>query len=118
MHHALVSNITKITIAKNACGLEKLHRADVFRILRDTITNSGVAIQLISKTEPDTMRKQSSRKRGHYAQNEDDNYTNELILVRDDLGNDFNRDTESCNLACSKQSIVLKPKQKNDDLTD
>ena len=46
--HALLNNITKISMPKIGCGLDKLQWTDVFKLIQDTFTYSGIQIQIIS----------------------------------------------------------------------
>ena len=49
--HALVNNITKISMPKIGCGLDKFQWTDVFKLIQDTFTYSGIQIQIITKKE-------------------------------------------------------------------
>ena len=42
--HALLNNITKISMLKIGCGLDKLQWTDVFKLIQDTFTYSGIQI--------------------------------------------------------------------------
>ena len=55
--HALLNNITTISMPKIGCGLSKLQWTDVFKLLQDTFTYSGIQIQIITKRETDSIRR-------------------------------------------------------------
>ena len=75
--HALLNNITRISMAKVGCGPDKLQWIDVFKLIQDTFTYSGIQIQIITKRETDSMRRNPSSNNEHYVKNEVENYTNE-----------------------------------------
>ena len=54
----------------------------------------------------------------HYVENEVENYTTEWTKERDELEIDFTRDSKSCQLPCTEQFPILRPKQLNDELID
>ena len=116
--HALLNNITKILLPKIGCGLDILQWTDVFKLIQDTFTYSGIQIQIINKRETDSIRRNPSPNNEHYAENEKENYTNEWTKERDELETDFTRDSKSCQPPCTKQFPILWPKQLDDDLID
>ena len=116
--HALLNNITTISIPKIGCGLDKLPWTDVFKLIQDTFTYSGIQIQIITKRETDSIRSNPSTNNEHYAENEVENYTNEWTKERDELETDFTRDYKSCQPPCTEQFPILRPKQLNGDLID
>ena len=75
--HALLNNITTISMPKIGYGQDKLQWTDVFKLLQDTFTFSGIQIEIITKRETDSMRRNPSFNNEHYAENEVENYTNE-----------------------------------------
>ena len=116
--HALLDNITKITIPKTGCRLDILQWTDVFKLIQDTFTYSGIQIQIITKKETDSIRRNPSSNNEHCVENDVENYTNEWTKERDELEIDFTRDSESCQPPCTEQFPILGPKQLNDDLID
>ena len=42
--HALLNNMNTISMPKVGCGLDKLQWTDVFRLIQDTFTYSGIQI--------------------------------------------------------------------------
>ena len=58
--HALLNNVTKISMPKIGCGLDKLQWTDVLKLIQDTFTYSGIQIQIITKRETDSLRRNSS----------------------------------------------------------
>ena len=54
--HAPLNHITKISLPKIRFGLDKLQWTDVFKIIQDTFTYSGIQIQIITKGETDSIR--------------------------------------------------------------
>ena len=68
--HALLENIIKILKPKIGCGLDKLQWTDVSKLLQDTFTYSGIQIQIITKRETHSMRRNSSSNNEHYVENE------------------------------------------------
>ena len=105
--HALLNNITKISNPKIACGLDKLQWTDVFKLLQDTFTYSGIQVQIITKRETDSIRRNPSPNNQHYVENEVENYTNEWTKERDELETGFTRDSESCQPPCAEQFFIL-----------
>ena len=116
--HALLNNITKISMPKIACGLDKLQWTHVFKLLQDTFTYSGIQIQIITKGETDSIRRNPSPNSEHYVENELESYTNEWTKERDELESDFTRDSKSCQPPCAEHFPILRSKQLNDDLID
>ena len=116
--HALLNNITKLLMPKIGCGLDKLQWTDVFKLLQDTFTYSGVQIQIVTKRETDSKRRNPSSSNKHYVENEVENYTNERTKEGDELETDFTRDSKSCQPPCAEQFPILRSKQLNDDLID
>ena len=116
--HALLNNITKNSMPKIGCGLDKLQWTDVFKLLQDTFTYSGIQIQIISKRETDSIKRNPSPNSEHYVENEIENYTNEWSKERDELVTDFTRDSKSCQPPCTEQIPTLRSKQLNDDPID
>ena len=114
--HALVNNVTKISMPKFGCGLDRLQWTDVFKLIRDTFTYSGIQIQIITKRETDPRRRNPSSNIEHYVEDEVENYTNEWTKERNELETDFTRDSKSCQAPCTEQFPILRPQQLNDDL--
>ena len=75
--HALLNIVTKISMPKIGCGLDKLQWTDVFKLIQDTFTYSGIQIQIITKRETDSIRRNPSPNNEHYVEIEVENYTNE-----------------------------------------
>ena len=103
---------------KIGCGLDKLHWTDVFKLIQDTFTYSGIQIQIITKRDTDSIRRHPSSNNKHYIENELEKYTNEWTEEQDELETDFTRDSRSCQPHCTEQFPILRPKQLNDDLID
>ena len=116
--HVLLNNITKISMPKIGCGLDKLQWTDVFKLLQDTFTYSGIQIQIITKQETDSIRRNPSPNNKHYGENEVENYTSEWTKEQDELETDFTRDSKFCQPPCTEQFPILRPKQLNDDQFD
>ena len=51
--HALLNNVKKTTRPRIGYGLDKLQWIDVFKLIQDTFTYSGIQIQIITKLETD-----------------------------------------------------------------
>ena len=66
--HALLNNITKISMPKIGCGLDKLQWADVFQLVQDTFTYSGIQVQIITGRETDSITSNPSPKNEHYVE--------------------------------------------------
>ena len=103
---------------KIGCGLDKLQWTDVFKLMQDTFTYSGIQIQIITKRETDSIRRNPSSNHKCYVEDEVENYTNEWTKERDELESDFAKDSKSCQPPCTEQFPVLRSKQLNDDLID
>ena len=116
--HALLNNFTKLSMPKIGCGLDKLQWTDVFKLTQDTVTYSGIQIQIITNRETDSITRNPSSNNEHYVENELKNYTNEWNNEQDELETDFTRDSKSCQPPCNEQFPILRPKQLNDDLID
>ena len=116
--HALLNNITTISMPEIGCGLDKLQWTDVFKLIQDTFIYSGIQIQITTKRETDSIRRNPSSNNEHYVENEVENYTNEWTKEQDELEIDFTRDSKSCQPPCAEQFPILRPKQLNDDLID
>ena len=114
--HSLLDIITKISMSKIGCVLEKLQWTDVFIFIQDTFTYSEIQIQTLTKKETDSIRRNPSSKNEHYVENEVGKYTNEWTKERDELETDFIRVSKSCQPPCSEQFPILRPKQLNDGL--
>ena len=72
--HALLNNITTISMPRIGCGLDKLQWTDVFKLKQDTIICSRIQIQILTKRETDSMRRNPSSNNEHYVENEVENY--------------------------------------------
>ena len=116
--HALLNNITKFSMPKIGCGLDKLQWTDVSKLIQDTFTYSGILIQIITKRGTDSIRRNASPNNEHYIKDEVENYTNEGTNERDGVETDFTGDSKSCRPPCTEQFPILRPKQLNDDLID
>ena len=116
--HALLKNITKISMPKIGCGLDKLQWTDVFKLIQDTFTYSGIQIQIITKRKTDSLRRNPSSNNERYVEDEVENYTNEWTKERDELETDFTKDSKSCQPPCTEQFPILRSKQLSDDLID
>ena len=116
--HALLNNITKKSMPKIGCGLDKLQRTDVFKIIQDTFTYSGIHIQIITTQETDSIRRNPSSNNERFFEDEVGNYMNENFKERDELETDFPNDSKSCQPPCTEQFPILRSKQLNDDLID
>ena len=81
--HALPNTVTKISMPK--CGLNKLQWTDLFKLLQDTFTYSGIQIQINTKSETYFIRRNPSANKKHYVENEVENYTNVWTKERDEL---------------------------------
>ena len=75
--HALLNNITKTSMPKIGCGLDKLPWTDVFKLIQDTFTYSGIQIQIITKRETGSIRRNLPPNNEHFVENEVEKYTNE-----------------------------------------
>ena len=115
---ALLNNITKISMPKIGCRIDKLQWSDVFKLIQEILTCSGILIQIITKRETDCIRRNPSSNNEHYVENEVEKNTNEWTKERDELETDFTRDSKSCQQPCSEQFPILRSKQLNDDLID
>ena len=116
--HALPNNITKISMPKSGCGLDKLQCTDVFKLIQDTFKYSGIQIQIIIKLETHSIRGNPSSNNERYVEEEVENYTNEWTKERDELETDFTRASKSCQPPCTEQFPILRSKQLKDDLID
>ena len=116
--HALLNNVTKTSMPKIGCGLDKLQWTDVFKLIQDTFTYSGIRIQIITKRETDSIRRNPSSNNERYVKDEVENYTNEWTKERNELETDFTRDSKSCQPPCTEQFPILRSKQLNDDLIE
>ena len=101
--HALLNNITKISMAKIGCELDKLQWTDVFKLIQDTFTYTGLQIQIITKRETDSLRRNPSSNNERYVEDEVESYTNEWTKERDELETDFTKDSKSCQPPCTEQ---------------
>ena len=75
--HALLNNITKITMPKIGYRIDKLQWTNVFKHIQDTFTFSGIQTQIITKQETVSIRRNPSPSNEHYVESEVENYTNE-----------------------------------------
>ena len=116
--HALLNNITKISLPKVRCGLDKLQWTDVFKLIQDTFTDSGIQIQINTKKETDSKRRNPSTNNDYYVENEVEHYTNEWTEERYELESGSTRNSISCQPPCTEQFPILRPKEINDDLID
>ena len=116
--HALLNNVTQISMPKIGCGLDKLQWTDVFKILQNTFTYFGIQIQIITKKETDSIRRNPSPNNEHYVGNEVEDYTKEWPKERDELETDFTRDSNFCQPPCTEQFLILRPKQLKKYLSD
>ena len=114
--HALLNNITRISMPKIGCGLDKFQWTDVFKLIQDTFTYSE--IQIITKKETDSISRNPSPINEPYVENVVENYAKECAKQRDELEIDFTRDSKCCQPPCTEQFPILRPKQLNDDLFD
>ena len=105
-------------MSKIGCGPDKLQWTDVFKLIQDTFIYSGIQIQIITKRETDSLRRNPSTNNEHYIENEVENYTHEWTNERDELETDFTRDSKTCQPPCAEQFPTLRSKQLNDDLID
>ena len=103
---------------KIGCGLDKLQWTDVCKLMQDTSIFSGIQIQIITKEETDSIRRNPSSNNEQYVENEVENYTNEWTKEQDELETDFTRESKSCQPPCTEHFPILRPKQLNDDLID
>ena len=60
---ALPNNVTKITMPKNGCWLDKLQWIDIFKLSQDTFTYSGIQIQIITRRKTDSIKKTLTQQR-------------------------------------------------------
>ena len=74
--HALLNNVTKTTMPKVGRGFYKLQWTNVFKLIQNTFTYSGVQIHIITKREADSIRRNPSSNNEQYVENELENYTN------------------------------------------
>ena len=116
--HAFFNNVTNTSMPKIGCGLGKLQWTDVFKLIQDTFTYCGIQIQIVTKKETDSIRRNPSSYNEHYTENEVGNYTNKWTSERDELETDFTKDSKSCQPPCTEQFPILRSKQLNDDLID
>ena len=116
--HALLNNISKVSMPKIGCELDKLQWTDVFKLIQDTFTYSGIQIQIITKRETDSIRRNPSSNNERYVEDEVEKYTNEWTKEQDELETDFTKDSKSCQPPCIEQLPILRSKQLNVDLID
>ena len=94
----------------------KIQWTDVFKPLQDTFTYSGMQIQIITKKETDSIRRNPPSNNEHYVENQVENYTNEWTKERDELETDFTRG--SCQPPRTEKFPILRRKKLNDDLVN
>ena len=116
--HALLNNVHIVTMPKIGCGLDKLSWNEVLKILKDTFTDSGIPIQIISRNELDCKTANKPTNSETYIEDEIDNYTNKWTNEKDELETDFTKDSKSCQPPCKEQFPILRPKELNNDLID
>ena len=116
--HALLNNISKISLPKKGCGLDKLQWTDVLKLRKNTFTYSGFQIQRVTKRERDSIRINFSSNNEHYVENEIENYTNEWTKEQDELKTEFTKVAKSCQPLCTEDILILRRKQINDNLID
>ena len=75
--HALLNNVQIITMPKIGCGLDKLSWNEVLKILKDTFTDSGILIQIISRNELDCKTATKPLNSEDYIENGIDSNANE-----------------------------------------
>ena len=107
--HALFNNVAKITMQNIGCGIDNLQRTDVFKLIQDTGTYSGIQIQIIIKSETDSIRRNPSSNNEYHSQNEVEKNTSERTKERNELETDFTRDSKSCQPPCTEQFPILRP---------
>ena len=116
--HGLLNKVHIVTMPKIACGLDRLSRNEVFKVLKDTFTDSGILIQIISRDELDCGTATTPTNSGNYIEDEIDNYTNEWTNEKNELETDLTKDSKSCQPPCKEQSPILRPKEQNNNLID
>ena len=84
-------------------GLDELSWNEVFKILKDTFTDSGVLIQITSRNELDCKAATEPTNPEDYIENENDNYANEWTNEKNELETDFTKDSKSCQPPCKEQ---------------
>ena len=116
--HALLNNVQIITMPKIGCGLDKLSWNEVLKILKDTLTDSGILIQIISRNDLDCKTATKPTNSEDYIENEIDSYANEWPNEKNELETDFTKDSKSCQPPCKEQFPILRHKELNYDLID
>ena len=116
--HALLNNVQIITKPKIGCGLDKLFWNEVLKTLKDTFTDSGILIQIISRNELDCKTATKPTNSEDNIENEIDSYANEWTIEKNELETDFTKDSKSCQPPSMKQFPILRPKELNNDLID
>ena len=90
----------------------------VLKTLKDTFTDSGILIQIISRNELDCKIATKPTNSEDYIENEIDSYANEWTNEKNELETDFTKDSKSCQPPCKEQFPILRPKEQNNDLID
>ena len=103
---------------KIGCGLDKLSRNEILKILQDTFIDSGNLIQNISTNELDCKTATISVNSGTCIEDKIGNCTNERTKEKNELETDLTKDSKSCQPPCKEQFPIQRPKELNDDLID
>ena len=92
--------------------LDKLSWNGVLKILKDTFTDSGILIQIISRNELDCKTATTPSNSENYIEDEIDNYTNEWTNEKNELETVFTKDSKSCQPPCKEEFPILRPRVK------
>ena len=103
---------------KIGCGPDKLQRTVIFKLMGENFIYSGFQIEIIAKEESDTKRCYTPNQESIFAENGVEENKNEWTRENDELETDFTQDSKSSQLVYAEQFQILRPKQRNDELTD
>ena len=108
--HASVNDISTIAIPNLGCGLDKMSRQEIVKLLYDIFAYSHVEIVVYTLEENGVHALSAEGDAEFYADNEMEPYSKEFVVGNRELKTDFTKDSKTCQPTCDEHFPVLREK--------
>ena len=112
--HASMYGVSTIAVLKIGCGLDKMNRQEVVKLLRNVFaySDSHVVVYILESHGVHALSSEVDPE--FYAEDEMERYSEEFQLNEMDLETDFTRDSNSCQPTSDEHFPTLREKEGND----
>ena len=116
--HAKMNGVSTITKPKLVCGLDQMNSQENVKLLRDFFAYADLQLVVYTLDENGVHALSAEGDAEFYADDEIEQYSEELLLENRELETDFTRYSKSCQPTCDEQFLVVREKDHNNRIID